>query len=239
MNQIPVNCACVIHGDMYSWIYVDRLYSMLSRNLARPIRLHVWTESHRQVPPHMIKHNLEEWPGISGPRQSWWYKMQMFNPDIFPGQLLYFDLDVVLVRPIDWILECSPDHFWAIRDFKYLQRPTWQGMNSSVMYWNNEKFRNIWKEFNNRGVSDISKHFPGDQDFLNSVVPQRDLRFFNENLVQSWRWQVSDGGLDLRTRTVRSPNSGALIDSNVSVVVFHGKPKPHEVRDQTIIQHWI
>ena len=64
-----VDCACLIHGDMYNWSYVDNLYSMLTRHLSFPIRLHVWTESHRQIPHHMIKHDLVEWPGVAGPKK--------------------------------------------------------------------------------------------------------------------------------------------------------------------------
>ena len=52
-DNLPIDCACVIHGDVYSWKYVDVLYSMLSRNLSRPIRMHVYTEQHLEVPPHM------------------------------------------------------------------------------------------------------------------------------------------------------------------------------------------
>ncbi len=91
----PVDCACVIHGSGYDWIYVDRLYSMLSRHISRGIRLHVYTEPGRPVPPHMIRHNLQEWPGVSGRKQSWWYKMQLFNPAHHQGQLLYM-LDLLI-----------------------------------------------------------------------------------------------------------------------------------------------
>ena len=89
----PLNCACVIHGDAYSFDYVDKLYSMLSRNFSIPIVLHVYTESHRIVPAHYIKHNLVEWPKIFGPKKSWWYKLQLFDRTHHSGNLLYFDLD--------------------------------------------------------------------------------------------------------------------------------------------------
>ena len=79
-HEGAIDCACVIHGDGYDWIYVDRLHSMLARHFTKGIRLHVYTEQSRSVPDHMIKHVLDEWPGLSGRRRSWWYKMQLFNP---------------------------------------------------------------------------------------------------------------------------------------------------------------
>ena len=106
----PVDCACVIHGTGYDWTYVDRLYNMLNKHISRGVRLHVYTEADRPVPTPYIKHTLTDW-GISGPKRAWWYKMQLFNPDHFRGQLLYFDLDTVIVNNIDWICNRAPEYF--------------------------------------------------------------------------------------------------------------------------------
>ena len=54
---VPINVACLIHGDRYPWYYVDRLYNMVTRNLSRAVDFHVYTESHREIPDHMIKHS--------------------------------------------------------------------------------------------------------------------------------------------------------------------------------------
>jgi hypothetical protein len=128
-NPGRIDCACVIHGSGYDWQYVEKLYNMLSRNLSAEVRLHVYTEHDRSVPPHMVKHILEDW-GISGPKRSWWYKMQLFNPAHFTGNLLYFDLDVVIANQLNWVRELSTDYLWTIRDFRYLQRRDTVTMNS-------------------------------------------------------------------------------------------------------------
>ena len=106
-NPGRIDCACVIHGSGYDWPYVERLYNMLCRNLSAEVRLHVYTEHDRSVPPHMVKHILDDW-GISGPKRSWWYKMQLFNPAHFAGNLLYFDLDVVIANQLNWIPNSAP-----------------------------------------------------------------------------------------------------------------------------------
>jgi hypothetical protein len=143
----PVDCACVIHGSGYDFTYVDRLYSMLNRHLSRGARLHVYTEASRVVPAHMIRHDLTEWPGVSGRKRSWWYKMQLFNSDHFAGQLLYFDLDTVIVDNIDWMVNLSPVFFWTLRDFRSLWQPDCYKINSSVMYWNTQDWQSIWTQF--------------------------------------------------------------------------------------------
>jgi hypothetical protein len=233
-----IDCACVIHGNAYSWTYVENLYNMLSRHLTPDIRLHVYTESDRPVPAHMIKHELTDW-SINRPRQAWWYKMQLFDPRHHAGPLLYFDLDTVIVQNIDWMWQQhSTAYFWAIRDFKYLWRPTDNGLNSSIMWWDTRNHKNIWESFAQQDLATVMKKYPGDQDYISAMIPQNQRKFFNQDRIQSWRWQCLDGGYDFRRRRHLTPGVGTCITSNTSVMVFHGNPKPDQLTDQTVAKHW-
>jgi len=234
-----MDCACVIHGDKYDWCYVERLYNMVQRHSTRPIRFHVFTESDRSVPDPMVKHVLQDWPGISGPRKSWWYKMQMFEPGRISGRLLYFDLDTVIVDNIDWMQGLDARFFWSIKDFRHLWRPSWRGMNSSVMLWDTSRFAWIWKEFQENDVKTQARLFHGDQDFLNTVLTEKDLKFIDESLIKSWRWQIKDGGMDMKTRVYRRPDAGSVLLPGVKILIFHGNPKPHDVHDPVIEQNWV
>lgn len=233
MNNIPLHCACLIHGDLYKWEYVEKLHNMIVRNTSRPVTLHVYTESSRHVPAPMIKHELEDW-GFSGPRQSWWYKLQMFNSQHYQGPLLYFDLDVVLVDNIDWIVEQNTEYFWGIRDFNYLWKVHAVTMNSSVMWWDTTKFNWIWE---NVDINNILKKYRGDQDYITDVLKGKNIRFLDQSKVQSWRWQAFDGGYDFSKKTWKNRGAGTNIQ-NTSILVFHGNPKPHEVNDATILNYW-
>ena len=237
-NHGYVDCACVIHGNVYDWQYVERLYNMLCRNLHKEVRMHVYTEHDRSVPPHMVKHILEDW-GISGPRRAWWYKMQLFNPEFHKGPLLYFDLDCVIARNISWILDYDPKQFWAIRDFKQLQNSNVQTLNSSVMWWDTEQFAEVWKNFSLSNINDIVKKFPGDQDYLTQTIPYGRRRFFDDYQFESYRWQVLDGGYDFVRRRHKKPGSGIQLADQTSVIVFHGKPKPHQVTDPLVQKLWV
>lgn len=234
----PIDCGCVIHGDLYSWDYVIRLRNMICRHMDRPVRFHVFTEPDRPVPPPMIRHDLRTWPGVSGRKRGWWYKMQMFDPRHQLDRFLYLDLDVVVVRSLNWILDLDPRYFWTVRDFRWLWRPSWQGANTSVMYWDASRWSEIWQDFAARDINTIVKQWSGDQDYITHVMGAGKMKFVDESLVQSWRWQIQDGGLDFRTRTYRRPGAGSVITPAVSVIVFHGAPKPHEIRDETIQNFW-
>lgn len=236
----PVDCACVIHGKGYDWIYVDRLYNMLNRHLTRGARLHVYTEPTRSVPDHMVRHDLVEWPGISGRKRSWWYKMQLFNTAHHSGQLLYFDLDTVIVDNIDWMIELSPVFFWTIKDFRYLWRPDIQNLNSSVMYWDTTKWAHIWKDFEQHGANKIALRYQhgGDQEYLTTVIAPEKRQFISPERIVSWRWCALDGGMNFKNRTYHRPGSGTTLSPGNSVLVFHGDPKPHEINDSVINKHW-
>lgn len=231
-----VDCACVIHGDVYPWIYVDRLYNMLSRHLSRNIRLHVYTEAERSVPAPMIKHVLPDW-GISGPKRSWWYKIQLFDPAEHSGPLLYFDLDTVIVDNIDWICDLPAKWFWTVRDFKYLWRPTHYSINSSIMWWDTQQFANVWQDFQQQDLQKIIKQYRGDQDYLGQILPVSQIRFLDSERIKSWRWQCLDGGTHLNRR-IRVNDAVTVLTENTDVLVFHGHPKPHEIQDPAVLQHW-
>lgn len=232
-----IDCACVIHGSGYSWEYVDKLYNMCRHTFNHNIRFHVYTESDRQVPSHMIKHELDHW-GIEGPRKGWWYKLQLFNPAHHQGNLLYFDLDVVIVKEMEWIKQCDPNFLWAIRDFRYLQRPNKDLLNSSVMWWNVPAFADIWNNLQKENLQNLFNRWPGDQDYITHAIPLSRRRFFEDQKFESYRWQCLDGGYDFQKRSHRTPGTGTFIQSNTSVVVFHGKPKPHEINDKVIQNLW-
>jgi hypothetical protein len=234
----PVDCACVIHGTGYDWIYVERLYNMLSRNLPNGIRFHVYTEHDRSVPAHMTKHVLTNWPEISGLRRAWWYKLQLFNSEHHQGNLLYFDLDTVILRDISWIPQLPAEYLWGIRDFKHLQRPGYSTLNSSVMWWNVDRMSWVWDQFNTTNVVNTTRQYPGDQDYLNAVLGHNRIRYLEDSQIQSWRWQCLDGGYNFNTRRHKIPGQGTQIPGSTSVLVFHGKPKPHEINDKVVQDLW-
>jgi lipopolysaccharide biosynthesis glycosyltransferase len=186
----------------------------------------------------MIKHILTEWPGIAGPKKSWWYKMQLFNPEHHAGNLLYLDLDTVVVRDLSWVTNHDTSYFWGIRDFRYLQNPHHSVFNSSFMWWNVSNFSRIWDQFSQGDIAQLTKNNQGDQDYITKSISVNQRRFFDDKLFQSFRWQCLDGGYNFQRRQPRAPGTGVAIAPDTAVVVFHGIPKPHQISDPAIAQLW-
>lgn len=232
-----IDCACVITGDKYDFDYVHRLYSGLSRGFSKPITLHVYTEEWRDVPKPYIKHTLKNFKTRSD--RGWWHKCQLFNPELFKGQLLYFDLDVVIVNSLDWLLDLDKKYFWGIRDFRYLWSERRMELNSSVMYFNTKKFRHVWNEFKKTPEVYMNR-LHGDQNFIWRQIPRATQRYFNEMFVKSYKWECVDGGWDNDHRRYKTPGSGTVIPRETSILVFHGSPNPDEVskNDAIIHKYW-
>ena len=186
----------------------------------------------------MIKHALETWPDVQGRRAAWWYNLQLFDPRHQMRQALYLDLDTVIVGDLAWIHGLDRDYFWSLRDFKYLWRPAWQGINSSVMYWDTQRCLDVWAAFSSASIHALRRQFAGDQDYLTAIIDPARLRFIDPMRAQSWRWQVHDGGMDPSTRSYKAPGQGSCLDPHTSLVIFHGNPKPHQVQDGIIDLYW-
>jgi hypothetical protein len=164
--------------------------------------------------------------------------MQLFNSLHHAGPLLYFDLDTVIVDNIDWMCNLPLRYFWTVQDFKYLWRPAHQGINSSIMWWDTRNFDYVWRNFKQQDLNNVIKKHPGDQDYLNQVIENSKLRFFDPTSVKSWRWQCLDGGYDFKKRAYQTPGSGTVLSKNTSVLIFHGKPKPADLQDPMIKNYW-
>ena len=235
---LEIHCACVIHDTKYDFSYVDKLYRGLCRNLTPRVILHVYTESNRPVPEPYVKHCLQEWPGIRGPKQSWWYKLQVFNPEHYSGQLLYFDLDTVIVNNIDWIWQLSKENFWAVKDFKYLFRSKRVTLNSSVMWFNSSKHKYVYDNFDRSIVKKHRTRYHGDQDYIHAQVCNDQLRYFDVDKIKSYKWQVKEGGYNFSTRKFYKPGEICWPTADTSILVFHGNPNPHEESHPIIKEHW-
>jgi len=236
-----IDCACLIHDTLYDWTYVDRLYRSLCRNLTPTVRMHVFTESTRHVPNPYIRHDLEEWDGVRGPKRSWWYKVQLFNPqhwDTGYTKMLYFDLDTVIVSNIDWLWQQPDVRFWAARDFKYLMKSSRWCINSSVMWFDPMKYQYVYREFDLKQIVNNPRcPWHGDQDYIYSKIKD-DVAYYSTDQILSYRWEVAEGGYDFRYRKHLDPGGPSVLPSDASILIFHGNPKPLDVKDTIISQHW-
>jgi hypothetical protein len=206
---------CVKWGDKYSPDYVTRLKSMCSRHLPEHDFVCVTEHSVEGVDCIPLVCDLP----------IWWQKLGLLQPGLFPGENWYFDLDVVISSAVS--MPAYDGKLWALDDFSYSLRrprhdlddsvyPTLGGVgccNSSVMYWHGDAGARAWESFRweDRGA------LHGDQNAITKALWPDHLSLFPEGTARSYRY----GGPE-----------------NAPITVFHGDPKPHQVTDKWVHDHW-
>ena len=128
MNHI----VCVKWGNKYISQYANILYNMVKRHTTVPFEFHCITDDIKGLDPHIKTIKLPNDPWI----KTWWSKLWMFGSH-FPlkGNILFFDLDVIVFKNIDELFNYNPDKFMIIRDFNRCRIKDWKLCNSSVMRW--------------------------------------------------------------------------------------------------------
>lgn len=140
--------------------------------------------------------------------QGWWQKICLSSRDIAAGPCLYFDLDVVITGSLDYLVPYTEHQFAAPANWAQSGHG---GIQSSVMAWNGK-----WHEpFNTLDYAIDSKRLWGDQEYLWELLGDDWVKVPR---VASYKYHCRTGKPE-----------------QTSVIVFHGKPDPHEVKDPWIL----
>jgi hypothetical protein len=82
------------------------------------------------------------------------------------------------------------------------------------------------------------KQYRGDQDYLTKIIENNHVRYLDSERVKSWRWECLDGGYNFKRRNLQLAGLNTIIPPQTDILVFHGQPKPAEINDAVILQHW-
>ena len=230
MNHI----VCVKWGNKYISQYTNILYNMIKRHTTVPFELHCITDDPIGIDSHIKTIKLPNDPWI----KIWWSKLWMFGKH-FPlqGNILYFDLDIIIFRNIDILFTHNPNKFMIIRDFNRCRIKDWKLCNSSVMRWKTGTMNYLWDDF-------VAKHNKvmqenhGDQDWITSRAIH-DTNHWPDEWIRSYKWEM----VGLKYRADRhGPNwtfdRPPKITTENRVAVFHGDPKPFNCGDDFVVENW-
>lgn len=207
-----LHICCIRAGDHFSPAYVINLKDMVARNLEAgfPGRFVCFTDR-----PHELPDTIETAP-LPANLPGWWSKLALFRKGLFPAgdRVLFMDLDTLITGPIDKLASYEGD-FAILRDF---YRPN--GFQSSVMAWKAGEQTEIWESFERAGCP--MDNPGGDQAWIERHACKGRVRL----------WQTLFPGMFVSYKQTEG------IPSEASVVVFHGRPRPHEVTDGWVPKVW-
>ncbi len=231
MNHV----VCVKWGNKYVSEYVNVLKRMVARHTTVPYQFNCLTDDPNGIDPDVNIISLPKEPGIV----TWWSKLWMFSPDMpLKGNILFFDLDVVIFDNIDQLFTYNTGKFNIIRDFNRCRIPDWKQSNSSVMRWETGTMDYLWNDFR-ADVNKIMGRNHGDQDWIMKSAKE-DINWWPDEWIRSYKWEMV-GFKDTKLlnkegkKYFRTP---AKVQPGNRVAVFHGQPNPMECADEWVIRNW-
>lgn len=151
-----------------------------------------------------------DWPG-------WWAKMELFRPDLPARDLLYIDLDTVIVGEL--VDMANVGHLTVLRDLYHAGKPERQAsVGSGLMYLPESCRKVVWERWLHDPQGHIARHRKGgDQKFLQEVLGAEADRWQDilPNQVVSYKIHVR--------------GAAGKVPTGARVVCFHGPPRPWEV----------
>lgn len=143
--------------------------------------------------------------------EGWWNKIQLFKPDFLKGErFLYLDLDIVITQNINHLFDY--DGFTTINDWIY------DTYNSSAMLMTGGEYGHVYDIFVKDPEAAMKACPQGDQQWISNYIEADNI--FKKTEFASFRMSSCEG----------SPKG--------DIVVFHGKPDPHEVKGTWVEEEW-
>ena len=224
--------ACWDGRDFYSYEYVNRLYTSVSRMTTHPFDFVLYVGPQAPLNPDLNKINKKIKVFQTG-LDYWWCGMPFWAAKpmgVWTDTLLYIDLDVVIVGSLDDIIEFPSDHAY-MKDYPADNCPKGKENdgNASISLIRNGAGADVWEMYDKAGRPQWNPHKPpanrkfplAAQGIMNALKIPHDV--FPEEWVASYKLQVLPKG----------------IPEDCRAVSFHGRPKPHECKEKWILENWI
>ena len=203
-----LNVWSVCTGHKYSPAYVYALRDAVALNLSAPHNFLCLTDQPDKLPGI-------DWVYLQSDLSGWWNKLHLF--DLAYGPTLYFDLDVIIVDDLNYLVPYTRSYFSAPANWAQSGHG---GIQSSVMAWDGNGYMRhsgIYEKFVN-DAEQYRARLWGDQEYLTEVINHD--RWTTLPHIFSYKYHCRQ-----------------TIPRDASVIVCHGKPDPHEIHDEWILRY--
>jgi hypothetical protein len=208
---------------------------MVQRHLTIPHRFICFTENPERLNSLIEVRSLPIIPDIQG----WWWKTYIFSDSHFNPEdtNLFFDLDMVIIKNINKLIEYESDHFLGLQDVgRIFNKP--DKLGSAVMRWRGHKHKELWTRIkDNPG---LTRRYPGgDQDYIWGFCKEY-IKFFPPKWIMSYKWEVRNKKdiIRLNGKNVFQNIADPKIDPETAVLAFHGTPNLEDTQDKIIVENW-
>ena len=213
-NKKDIHIFCMKWGTLYDATYVNRLHSMVKRNLTLPFTMVCFTDDETGIDEDIKCFPIPEVKINSNLPERMWKKLTTLKEDLYglQGTALFLDLDVVLVDNIDCFFE-DDNAFMIIKDYNKQWRITG---NSSVYRFEIGKHGYVYDYFV-ENFDTIRKDHRNEQEFLSWAVHEKGLlNYWPTEWCPSYKY-------DCVSRIPFAFWKVPEIPEGAKIIIFHGE----------------
>jgi len=236
------NIVCIKHGDKYSPDYVNKLFHMVERNLSLPYRFICLTEN-----PTGLDAEIEVSPILTKNLNDSYIKFGLFEKHLhdITGEVLFLDLDMVIINPIDelflfepdaefvgqkeWTLDCMGSNImrFEVGKYPYVIESWYEAVRTKFVV---EEYFDPARNGNKNLYYDLNSSPPeiyrGDQEWVTKQLREHNVHitYYPYEWSLSYKWHV------LKETTVDYMNA--------KIINFHGLPKMEDIDIDWVKEHW-
>lgn len=226
------NFVCMKWKDAYSADYVNKLYSMIQRNIKRPFRLICYTENKEGIIPEVEVYDLppfnfpEEWQWRAYRKKS--LTRAVLHPFKEGERFLFLDLDVVITGSLDEMFDYETDKDFIIC-YNWTRGKGKIG-NSSVTMMRVGALNHVIEDLEKDPVKYVNQYKTASQEYMSAKVIEKygKLTFWPDEWCRSFQIHC------MQWRFMRLIKAPSLPPTDCKVLVFHGAVNPPDA----INGHW-
>jgi hypothetical protein len=212
---------CAKWGTRYPALYVNVLWSMVERNTQRPTRLVCYTDDASGVDPAVVTVPMPELRLPQRVANFPWRKLAFWHPNLaaVSGDVLFLDLDTVIVGSIDAFFDFAPESTFCVIE-------NWTQKGSGIGNTSAYRFRvgahTYLHDMVQADPEGIVRSYDNEQTFVSERIKEKRFwpagwcRSFKHDLLPPWPLNF-----------FRVPE----LPPDAKVICFTGKPDPDEARD--------
>lgn len=210
--KIQIGCVLRTGGD-----YLPDHVAALNHSVN--LHSHKWAElvCFTDIPDQIAQLGIKAIP-LQRNDPGWWAVPEVFR---LKGPVVVVGLDTVFVRDMRPLLQTAfdstSDDFWMICNLGVGTNPC-----SGIMAWNGD-WQWIFDEFD---YNSVSKRLRGDENWIIEALASREIK--PRILQKECHGNFYDGPIE-GIFSYKQDVRGKFFPENAMVIVFHGKPRPHEV----------
>lgn len=227
---MTVNILTLKWGGKYGPEYANRLYSGVRRRLGLDFRFLCFTDDRKGLRPEIEAHPIPDFDVPPAWQRTPWLKLALFREDLagMSGPRLFLDLDLLITGRMDDLFTFAPGRPCIIHD------------------WENPVQR-LFRRRGAPGNSSVVRFEPGGPDgsgaVLDRFMVERDRalsqyrteveqRYLAQALGPRRAWWPREWVVSFKRHCIpawpRNRFAAPRLPPEARIVVFHGRPNPHE-----------